>query len=158
MVHWFWSYLLWLIVVYSLLAAEERKKTVFTCSGNMSRAHQEFHPLSEKTWNRNSFVMASQRMQFWILWWFRRYFWITPTQLLLKPAVTVHPAAESLQLLVQETSTFWEGTTLLWPYPDSRVLQCLVAHTYSRQKSLQPFVLASVSLDIPECTASIAQE
>lgn len=101
MIHWFWWYWFWLTVMSSLLVVEERKKLSLqaqkTCQGRtMIFTHSQKRSETET----ESFVMASQRMQFGIFWWFRRYFWITPNQLLLKPAVTVHPAAESLQLLL----------------------------------------------------------
>lgn len=132
------------------------ENTVFTCSGNTSRAHQEFHPFSEETWNRNSFVMALQRMQFGILWWFRRYFWITPNQLLLKPAVTVLPAAESLQLHLCRKLLLSEGVQHCYSLTLTLGF-CNVQWLTHIPGKKATNLLTLLSLDIPECTSSITQ-
>lgn len=89
------------------------ENSVFTCSGSMSKAYHEFHPLSEKTWNRTR----------------KLYHGITDNAVwdrLIQKIFLDHskPAAPKtcshctswswvIAASVQETSTFWRGIALL---------------------------------------------
>lgn len=125
MIHWFWWYLLWLTVMCSLLVVEERKNLPLhawaTCQEHTRNfTHSQIRRETETSHIISGFVLVSQRMQFGTLQWFRRYFWITPDQLLLKPAVTVHPAAESLQLLLCARKFYFlrgYNTVVALPWP-----------------------------------------